>query len=262
MTHILELSELPHEILNRILQQVMDRDLVRMGRLNRFYRELAIPNLTERVMEHMGRDGWRIYATMQMDARCGPVAPNSSIPDWFDGDQEVRLLGDTLRIDQGTLDLCFAAVPLDEQDGFRPLTATASGMAALASLRQIVLPADGACGIEIDLYICKISCHSRRLLRVDNISTATLPTRRMAQFLSSSSSSSSSHPTRCLAAQALFEPERIANVTYRATIQEGENAMMIEFEEIRITPEGWLLHISNLNDNLAVPTNLCRVGDR
>ncbi|KAG2221418.1 hypothetical protein INT45_012669 [Circinella minor] len=161
------LSKLPIEVIDCLLRMLPDRDLVCVGRINPWYRNMIVPILTERITFQIKKDGWRIYvnAVTQFVVREDqPEEQNNNLvtatndttffsssnktknndiletlpENW--NDQEARLLGEQCTVNKETLALEFDILPLDDEHGFRALmindnnrTNASSSSAAVAS---------------------------------------------------------------------------------------------------------------------------------
>ncbi|KAI9491833.1 hypothetical protein BDB00DRAFT_939984 [Zychaea mexicana] len=145
------LSKLPIEITDYVLQLLEDNDLVRVGRVNSWYRNMVAPILTERITHQVEHDGWRIYVnavsqlvvpeeeeeeeedqvqeeqTTASDKSSSSASISAATTDTLEPlsevwlDQEAKLLGELRSINSETLTLDFDAMPLDEEHGFRSL---------------------------------------------------------------------------------------------------------------------------------------------
>ncbi|KAI7851469.1 hypothetical protein BDC45DRAFT_515849 [Circinella umbellata] len=186
------LSKLPIEVIDYLLRMLPDRDLVCVGRINPWYRNMVVPILTERITFQIKKDGWRIYvnAVTQFVVRedqaeeqnNNPVTASNgttlsssnntknndiseTLPENWN-DQEARLLGEHCTINKETLALEFDILPLDDEHGFRALkindnnsTNDSSSSAAVTSAltvvhrkRSILLPVNPR-HTEIDIQL-------------------------------------------------------------------------------------------------------------
>ncbi|KAI9254547.1 hypothetical protein BDA99DRAFT_540301 [Phascolomyces articulosus] len=193
-TDIGTLSKLPTEVIDYLLQMLSDRDLVCVGRINSWYRNMVVPILTERITHYIQKDGWRIYvnAVTQFVVReedqennsnndsPSTTSPNTTLMNGSDSnatstttletlpenwnDQEAKLLGEQCSVNKETLALEFDIIPLDEEHGFRGLQITNSssssdGGDALSQHKKksILLPVNPRhAEIDIQLYFAKI----------------------------------------------------------------------------------------------------------
>ena len=57
------LSKLPTEVIDYLLRMLSDKDLVCVGRINPWYRNMIVPILTERITFQIKKNGWRIYVS-------------------------------------------------------------------------------------------------------------------------------------------------------------------------------------------------------
>ncbi|KAI8876171.1 hypothetical protein K501DRAFT_262614 [Backusella circina FSU 941] len=105
-----QLSKLPLEVLYSIFDFLEFNDLITLGRLNTWYSYKVSTTITERVIQHIQQDGWRVH--MNILATSHPPRKTRSSP-YVSFSSELGLLSDFIRINPVSLMLEFKLYPLN-----------------------------------------------------------------------------------------------------------------------------------------------------